>query len=85
MKSRSAARALPPGLNRGEIARVREDFNYYDRNKDGLIEYSEFVAFLRALESDMSEAETVMGFSEVDTDKDGVIEFDEFIDWWGKP
>jgi calmodulin len=67
------------------VARLREDFHHYDRNKDGLMEYSEFVSFLRALEAGMSEDETRVGFAEVDTDKDGVIEFEEFVDWWGKP
>jgi Ca2+-binding EF-hand superfamily protein len=69
----------------GDIARLREDFNYYDRNRDGLMEYQEFVRFLNALDAGMSEGELLTGFTEVDTDHDGVIEFDEFLEWWGEP
>jgi calmodulin len=69
----------------GEIARLREDFEYYDRNKDGLMEFDEFTRFLNAIDADMSERELVTGFTEVDTDHDGVIEFEEFLEWWGAP
>jgi Ca2+-binding EF-hand superfamily protein len=68
-----------------EIARLREDFDYFDRNDDGLLEFDEFVRFLQALEAGMSEAECRLGFGEIDTDHDGVIEFEEFLDWWGAP
>jgi calmodulin len=69
----------------GDAARLREDFDYYDRNDDGLIEYDEFVRFLQAIGGGMSESECVIGFHEVDTDRDGVIEFQEFLEWWGAP
>jgi Ca2+-binding EF-hand superfamily protein len=65
--------------------RLREDYEYYDRNKDGLMEYGEFVNFLNALNAGMSEQECRIGFTEVDTDKDGVIDLEEFLDWWGSP
>jgi Ca2+-binding EF-hand superfamily protein len=68
-----------------EIARLREDFEYYDRNKDGLMEYDEFVRFLGAADARMTEGECRIGFGEIDTDRDGVVEFDEFLEWWGAP
>jgi calmodulin len=68
-----------------EIARLREDFDYYDRNQDGLMEYEEFVRFLGAVEAGMTEGECHIGFGEIDTDHDGVVEFEEFLDWWGAP
>ncbi len=76
---------MPSVVERSDMARLRADYNYFDRNKDGLMEYGEFVAFLKALEAGMSEDECRIGFNEVDTDKDGVIEFEEFVDWWGAP
>jgi calmodulin len=68
-----------------EIERLREDFEYYDRNQDGLMDYEEFVRFLGALDAGMSEDERRIGFGEIDTDHDRVIEFEEFMDWWGAP
>ncbi|HEU4624560.1 MAG TPA: EF-hand domain-containing protein [Steroidobacteraceae bacterium] len=68
-----------------EIERLREDFEYFDRNDDGLMEFEEFQRFLQALDAGMSDEEARLGFSEIDTDRDGVIEFEEFLDWWGSP
>ena len=65
-----------------EIERLREDFEYFDRNDDGLMEFPEFVRFLQALEAGMTESECRIGFGEIDTDHDGAIEFEEFLDWW---
>ncbi len=75
----------PQLLDAAEFARLHEDFDYYDRNDDGLMEYEEFVHFLKALNAGMSESDSRIGFAEIDTDQDGVIEFGEFADWWGKP
>jgi calmodulin len=75
----------PESRDATEIARLREDFDSFDRNDDGLMEYGEFVHFLQALEAGMSESECRLGFGEIDTDHDGVIEFEEFLDWWGAP
>jgi len=68
-----------------EIARLREDFDYFDRDKDGVMEFEEFVRFLTALDAGMSEAECRIGFAEIDTDHDAKIEFEEFLDWWAAP
>jgi Ca2+-binding EF-hand superfamily protein len=67
----------------GDLARLREDFDYDDRNDDGLMQFEEFTSFLCALEASMSSEELRTGFAEIDTDHDGVIEFEEFVDWWG--
>lgn len=75
----------PATRDPAEIARLREDYDSFDSNKDGLMEYEEFVRFLEALNAGMSSAECRLGFSEIDTDHDGVIEFEEFCDWWGTP
>ena len=34
------------GLDSEEVVRLSEDFDHYDRDKDGLMEYGEFVRFL---------------------------------------
>ena len=68
-----------------EISRLREDFEYFDRNDDGRMDFEEFVRFLTALDAGMSESDCHIGFREIDTDHDGVIEFEEFTEWWGAP
>ena len=67
------------------IARLSEDFDYYDRDCDGLMEYAEFILFMDAIDAGLSEDECRSGFRAIDADLDGVIEFDEFLEWWGLP
>ena len=73
---------VEPIREAGDVARLREDFDYYDRNDDGLLQYDEFVRFLHAIDGSMSDSECHIGFMEIDTDRDGVIEFEEFLEWW---
>lgn len=71
---------VPPSRERrGEL---KQTFHYCDENKDGRIQYSEFVSLLDQLEAGMSEQDCLIGFREVDTDHDGSIDFDEFLAWW---
>ena len=65
-------RVNPELLNATEIARLREDFEYFDRNNDGLMEFEEFVRFLDAIGANMSRADCEQGFNEIDADHDGV-------------
>jgi len=69
-------------LSEEQLAELREDFEFNDRNGDGRIEYEEFRELLEFLEADMSSSDVRTGFAEIDTDHDGVIEFDEFVAWW---
>lgn len=61
---------------------LEETFDYNDADRDGRIEFHEFVNMLRDLEARVSAAEAKLGFAEIDTDNDGVIDLDEFVDWW---
>jgi calmodulin len=65
-----------------ERARLREDFDFNDANKDGKITLGEFIRFMHTLDPDMSTDECTIGFDEIDTNRDGGIEFDEFVAWW---
>jgi Ca2+-binding EF-hand superfamily protein len=69
-------------LDEDKCAEVREDFDYFDENHDGLMEFAEFVGLMDGLGADMSSDECRIGFAEIDSDRDGVIELDEFLDWW---
>ncbi len=66
-------------------AELREDFEYFDDDGDGLLQADEFVRFLEGLGAEMSDEECRIGFAEIDSDHDGVIEFREFMDWWTSP
>jgi Ca2+-binding EF-hand superfamily protein len=63
-------------------AELREDFDEFDIDGDGRLEFDEFLEFMDGLGADMSNEECRIGFAEIDTDRDGVIEFDEFVAWW---
>ena len=65
-----------------ELKELSESFRYNDVNKDGLIEFAEFVEMLGQLESEVSDKEARIGFDEIDADDDGAISFDEFVAWW---
>jgi Ca2+-binding EF-hand superfamily protein len=65
-----------------ELARLREDFDFNDANRDGRISLGEFVRFMSALEAGATAEECRIGFEAIDTDHDGAIGFEEFVAWW---
>jgi Ca2+-binding EF-hand superfamily protein len=65
-----------------EIKELRESFRYNDLDKDGRIEFGEFLEMLEQLEARVSAAEARVGFDALDVDRDGAISFEEFLDWW---
>lgn len=71
-------------INPEEFAQLSETFNYNDQDKDGSIEFDEFVAMLRDLEAEVGPDEARIGFRAIDTNRDGVIKLDEFVDWWSE-
>lgn len=62
---------------------LRETFDHYDANHDGLIQKSEFGELCTALDADIADDDVDMGFQVIDTDGNGVIDFNEFAAWWG--
>ena len=72
-------------LTEEELTELRESFEYNDANRDGSIEFDEFVDMLDDLEANVSHDEACVGFEEIDSDRDGWIDFDEFIAWWRSP
>ncbi len=61
---------------------IREEFDHFDRDKNGRIDRAEFAELMRTLDADMSDEELTVGFDAIDTDGNGTIDFDEFVDWW---
>lgn len=71
-------------LSPERLEELTESFDYNDSDKDGQIEFDEFVNMLDALEANVSKTEARIGFDEIDSDDDGSIDFDEFIEWWSE-
>jgi calmodulin len=72
-------------VNPEDEAELREGFEQFDTDHDGLMQFEEFLAFISELDADMSLEESRIGFEDIDTDRNGVINFDEFVQWWTAP
>jgi calmodulin len=64
-------------------AELRETFDHFDKDDNGIIDRQEFRALLQdGLNAEMEAEELEMGFAIIDKDGNGTIEFDEFAAWW---
>jgi len=63
-------------------AQIRHDFETFDKDKDGNIDYEEFVELLTTLSPRTDRDFFEAGFSLIDDNGDGVINFEEFVSWW---
>ncbi len=61
---------------------MREVFEHFDRDGNGVIDPDEFAALCRALGAGFTDAELAAGRDAIDLDSNGMIEFDEFAAWW---
>lgn len=66
------------------LEELREDFEAFDRDGNGLIDFAEFEELLDGLGAEMSRPEARTGFHVIDTDGDGRISFTEFAAWWAE-
>jgi calmodulin len=78
-----------PGATGGAVIGMYEDedelhafFHACDTNRNGTLQFSEFVTLLENLGAEMEAEACLIGFREIDTDRDGRIDFGEFRDWW---
>jgi Ca2+-binding EF-hand superfamily protein len=62
-------------------AELQEDFEVFDEDHDGLLEFAEFADFMDGLGADMTSEECRIGFEEIDSNRDGRIQFGEFFEW----
>ena len=70
-------------LDEDKLAEVRETFDHFDRDGNGVIDHDEFASLLEALGAGMNEQEIQAGILALDENHNGRIEFDEFAAWWG--
>ncbi len=69
-------------LSAEELRELREIFDHYDSDGNGVIDPGEFRALLAALDPDFTEEEIRLGLQALDIDGNGVIDREEFADWW---
>jgi hypothetical protein len=77
-RKRNTMKTLP----KAELERVREGFDFADRDQNGLLDFEEFSGLLKVLAPDATVQQAAEGFSIVDTNSDGQIDYDEFLAWW---
>jgi Ca2+-binding EF-hand superfamily protein len=79
-RDRTTLDYVRPGAE--DHARLREDFDYNDLNKDGKLTLGEFIRFMQNADENITAEECQIGFDEIDVDRDGTIDFNEFFAWW---
>lgn len=69
-------------LSEEKIAKVRHEFEYFDRDNSGELNIKEFREMFKVIAPEARRAEADEAFSYIDEDESGAIEFDEFLEWW---
>lgn len=65
-----------------EIARIKQIFNQFDKNKNNTIEKKELSTLAIALNYPLSPAELQDFFKCLDKDNSSTITWEEFIEYW---
>ena len=69
-------------LSEAQIAEIKSNFDFFDRDGNGRIELTEFIELLTALAPKTKASHVEEGFKLIDTNNNGYIDFAEFLDWW---
>jgi Ca2+-binding EF-hand superfamily protein len=65
-----------------KLEEIRSNFEFFDRDNNGLIDFDEFRAVLKTVNPEITISQAAEGFSITDTNSDGYVDLDEFITWW---
>ncbi len=65
-----------------QLAEVKKNFDFFDRDGNGEIDVEEFAKLLQVLSPDSNDEQAKRGFAIIDENDDGHIDFDEFLEWW---
>ena len=72
--------AMPRAVHQfGPNGEIREAFNAFDRNGDGLVSIEELLKLMVQIGEDMTREEAEDALRRADMDGDGQLSFDEFI------
>lgn len=69
-------------LDQDKIKQIREEFDFFDSDKNGEIDVKEFYDLLKVLSPKAKESQAKEGFDMIDTNGDGSVDFEEFLVWW---
>ena len=64
------------------LVELKENFDHFDRDSNGRLDFAEFAALMDALEAGLDRRELEIGFNSIDRDGSGGIDFAEFEVWW---
>lgn len=70
-------------LSEQELQEVKETFDHFDTDKNGVIDRNEFRELLKSLDPGFREEDVLMGLKVLDENDNDVIDWEEFRDWWG--
>ncbi|MBF7072724.1 EF-hand domain-containing protein [Glaciecola sp. MH2013] len=69
-------------LSEEQVAAIRKDFDFFDKDLNGQIDLHEFIELLTVISPKTKASNVQEGFSMIDENGDGFIDFEEFLDWW---
>lgn len=69
-------------LSQDKLVEIRKNFEFFDKDDNGMIEVKEFINLLKVIEPSSTKQQAEEGFKIIDDDHNGVIDFDEFLKWW---
>ena len=70
-------------LSEDELRELRETFDHFDTDGNGVIDRNEFRELLKSPDPGFNEEDVVMGLKVLDANENDVIDWEEFRDWWG--
>lgn len=70
-------------LSEDELREVKETFDHFDTDGNGVIDRNELRALLESLDPGFTEDDVLMGLKVLDANGNDVIDWDEFLEWWG--
>jgi calmodulin len=65
-----------------DLDRIRQKFDSFDRDDNGMIDLQEFLDMIDELYPGTSASYLESGFVLIDENQDGYIDFQEFLEWW---
>lgn len=69
-------------LSKREIEEIRDHFDFFDKDKSGLLDEKEFVQMFKVIAPSASTSMAKRGFQTIDKDNNDLLDFEEFLEWW---